>query len=59
MVGAKLWAALAISFALFVPYLLLLYGSSPLQSLAFPLGGIATIAILLVTSWLRERLRRR
>jgi hypothetical protein len=59
MVGAKLWLALAASFALLVPYLLLLYGASPLQSLLFPLGGVATIVILLLTNWLRERLRSR
>jgi hypothetical protein len=59
MVGAKLWLALAASFALLVPYLLLLYGASPLQSLLFPLGGLATIVILLLTNWLRERLRSR
>jgi hypothetical protein len=59
MVGARLWVALALSFGLLVPYLMLLYGASPLQSLLFPLGGAATIAILLLTSWLRERLRRR
>jgi hypothetical protein len=59
VVGARLWVALAVSFALLVPYLALLYKAPVLETLLFPLGGAATIAILLLTSWLRERLRSR
>jgi hypothetical protein len=57
VVGARLWAGLAVSFALLVPYLALTYRTSLLESLVVPFGGAIMIAILVGTMWLRERLK--